>query len=234
VNRHIGLFEVADGGTLFLDEIGELPLDMQVKLLRVLQEGEFTRVGGRESLRTDIRLIAATNRSLETMVQEGTFRADLYYRLAVIPIIIPPLRERPDDIPLLATAFVQKFARQLHKPIQLIPPKAMKRLTQYGYPGNVRELENLIERAVVLCDSTELGPEFFPIGNQPLSGSHAHQQQSRHGDPQSAERRQIIAVLEASNWIIEGNRGAALKLGMKPSTLRGRMAKLRIVREDSR
>jgi transcriptional regulator with GAF, ATPase, and Fis domain len=234
VNRHVGLFEVADGGTLFLDEIGELPLEMQVKLLRVLQEGEFTRVGGRENLRTHVRLIAATNRSLESMVQEGTFRADLYYRLAVIPVIIPPLRERPDDIPLLATSFVQKFARRLHKPIKLIPPEAMRRLTGYAYPGNVRELENLIERAVVLCDSTELGPEFFPIGNQPLSQpalrSTPHRAQPQRGDPQSAERRNILSVLEASNWIIEGNRGAAAKLGMKPSTLRGRMAKMGIVR----
>ncbi len=234
VNRHIGLFEVADGGTLFLDEIGELPLEMQVKLLRVLQEGEFTRVGGHETLKTAVRVIAATNRSLESMVQEGSFRADLYYRLAVIPVIIPPLRERPDDIPLLATAFVQKFARRVHKPIKMISPDAMRRLTAYPFPGNVRELENLIERAVVLCESTVLGPEFFPIGKQgipqPSPKAPRSSPTAPKGEPRRGERQEILSVLEASNWLIEGPRGAALKLGLKPSTLRGRMAKLGITR----
>lgn len=239
VHRHIGLFEVANGGTLFLDEIGELPLEMQVKLLRVLQEGEFTRVGGHENLRTAVRMIAATNRSLETMVQDGTFRADLYYRLAVIPIIIPPLRERPDDIPLLATAFVQKYARRVHKPIKMISSDAMRRLTRYDFPGNVRELENLIERAVVLCDAPVLGPEFFPLERPgavpPVSRDRrTFAQSSRNAEAERerppADRLLILATLEASNWIIEGPRGAARKLGLKPSTLRGRMAKLGIGR----
>jgi formate hydrogenlyase transcriptional activator len=235
VNRHIGLFEVADGGTLFLDEIGELPLDMQVKLLRILQEGEFTRVGGHENLRTTVRVIAATNRRLEEMVQEGTFRADLYYRLAVIPITIPPLRERPDDIPLLATAFVQKLARRFHKPIKLISSDAMQRLKDYSFPGNVRELENLIERAVVLCDSATLGTELFPIAGAPAGAGHksaiAVGARSR-GQVKTDERQRILHALESSNWIIEGSRGAAKKLGIKPSTLRGRMGKLGIGRED--
>jgi transcriptional regulator with GAF, ATPase, and Fis domain len=222
VHRHIGLFEVADGGTFFLDEIGELPLEMQVKLLRVLQEGEFTRVGGHENLHAKVRLIAATNRPLETMVKEGTFRADLYYRLAVVPIHIPPLRERPEDIPLLATAFAQKLARRFHKPIKQISPEAMKRLEAYQYPGNVRELENLIERAVVLCDSAVLDAGLFPLNNfnqpPPLGGG-------------LEPREDIIAALESSNWIIEGQRGAAKKLGVKPSTLRGRMGKLGIKKD---
>ncbi|HTS00651.1 MAG TPA: sigma 54-interacting transcriptional regulator, partial [Bacteroidota bacterium] len=173
VNRHVGLFEVADGGTLFLDEIGELPADMQVKLLRVLQDGDFTRVGGTETLHTHVRLIAATNRPIEHMVEAGTFRADLYYRLAVIPILIPPLRERAEDIPLLATAFVQKLARRFHKPIRQISPDAMRRLQSYGFPGNVRELENLIERAVVLCDTLELGAELFPLPGRRTPARHA-------------------------------------------------------------
>ena len=163
VNRHVGLFEVADGGTLFLDEIGELPLDMQVKLLRVLQEGEFTRVGGHESLHVDVRIIAATNRPIEEMVAGGTFRADLYYRLAVVPITIPPLRDRREDIPLLATAFLQKYARRFHKPVRQISRGALQKLEAYSFPGNVRELENLVERAVVLCDDTVLQAGHFPL-----------------------------------------------------------------------
>jgi transcriptional regulator with GAF, ATPase, and Fis domain len=241
VNRHVGLFEVADEGSLFLDEIGELPLDMQVKLLRVLQGGEFTRVGGLESIRSDVRIIAATNRPLETMVQEGSFRADLYYRLAVIPIVIPPLRERPEDISLLATAFVQKFARRFHKPIKLISPEAMHRLEQYSFPGNVRELEHLIERAVVLCDSATLGAEFFPIKPFPAAPVSRNARRTPVADRrltgdrraetrEKDERSRIVAALGASNWIIEGSRGAAKKLGLKPSTLRGRMAKMGIQR----
>jgi formate hydrogenlyase transcriptional activator len=223
VNRHIGLFEVADGGTLFLDEVGELPLDMQVKLLRVLQEGEFTRVGGHESLHVDVRIIAATNRPIEEMVAGGTFRADLYYRLAVVPIEIPPLRSRREDIPLLATAFLQKYARRFHKPVRQISRGALQRLEAYAFPGNVRELENLVERAVVLCDDTVLHTAHFPLPSKSVSGDTA--------PAPSGEREQIIAALRQSNWIIEGARGAAKRLGMKPSTLRGRMSRLGIERE---
>ena len=226
VNRHVGLFEVADGGTLFLDEIGELPLDMQVKLLRVLQEGEFTRVGGHESLHVDVRIIAATNRPIEEMVAAGTFRADLYYRIAVVPIAIPPLRTRREDIPLLATAFLQKYARRFHKPIRRISRDALQKLEAYAYPGNVRELENLVERAVVLCDDTVLHAGHFPMPSATAT-VHAEPATTPEG-----ERDLILAALRASNWIIEGARGAARRLGMKPSTLRGRMSRLGIDRED--
>jgi formate hydrogenlyase transcriptional activator len=223
VNRHIGLFEVADGGTLFLDEIGELPLDMQVKLLRVLQEGEFTRVGGHESLHVDVRIIAATNRPIEEMVASGTFRADLYYRLAVVPITIPPLRDRREDIPLLATAFLQKYARRFHKPVRQISRGALQKLEAYSFPGNVRELENLVERAVVLCDDTVLQAGHFPL---PSTSAPADTVPAPAG-----EREQILAALRQTNWIIEGARGAAKRLGMKPSTLRGKMTRLGIDRE---
>lgn len=225
VNRHCGLFEVADGGTLFLDEIGELPLAMQVKLLRVLQEGEITRVGGHEALHVSVRIIAATNRSLGDMVRDGTFRADLYYRLAVVPITVPPLRDRKEDIPLLATAFVQKYARRFHKPVTRIAPAALDRLAHYAFPGNVRELENLIERAVVLCDGTVLEAEHFPFTPSPLPASAAVPPGGE------GERERIMAALIQANWIVEGSRGAARALGMKPSTLRGRMARLGIERQ---
>jgi transcriptional regulator with GAF, ATPase, and Fis domain len=226
VNRHIGLFEVADGGTLFLDEIGELPLDMQVKLLRVLQEGEFTRVGGHEPLHVEVRIIAATNRPIEEMVTAGTFRADLYYRLAVVPIAIPPLRSRPEDIPLLTTAFIQKYSRRFHKPVRQISREALQILEQYPFPGNVRELENLIERAVVLCDDTVLGPGHFPVP----TGA-ALRQPVPSTSFTTDEREQILAALHQANWIIEGARGAARRLGIKPSTLRGRMSRLGIERD---
>ena len=234
VNRHVGLFEVADGGTLFLDEIGELPLDMQVKLLRVLQEGEFTRVGGHESLHVDVRIIAATNRAIEEMVAAGTFRADLYYRLAVVPIAIPPLRARREDIPLLATAFVQKYARRFHKPVQQIARDALHRLEQYPFPDNVRELENLVERAVVLCDGSVLTAEHFPLPTTASSATPAHGgavSAAAAGTEPSNERERILTALRQANWIIEGARGAAKRLGIKPSTLRGRMSRLGIDRD---
>ena len=229
VHRHIGLFEVADGGTLFLDEIGDLPLDMQVKLLRVLQEGEFTRVGGHEPLHVSVRIVAATNRPIEEMVAAGTFRADLYYRLAVVPIAIPPLRARREDIPLLATAFVQKYSRRFHKPVRQISREALQRLECYPFPGNVRELENLIERAVVLCDDTTLGPEHFPLSTVKAPGA-ATVTQSGSAGQQDDERERILAALRQTNWIIEGARGAAKRLGIKPSTLRGRIIRLGIER----
>ena len=231
VHRHIGLFEVADGGTLFLDEIGELPLDMQVKLLRVLQEGECTRVGGHEPLHVSVRIVAATNRPIGEMVAAGTFRADLYYRLAVVPITIPPLRARREDIPLLATAFVQKYSRRFHKPVRGIASEALHRLEGYAFPGNVRELENLIERAVVLCDDTTLRAEHFPLP----SVKHTHHTPDAGAAPAAQpddERARILAALQQANWIIEGTRGAAHRLGIKPSTLRGRMSRLGIDRDS--
>ena len=236
VNQHVGVFEVADGGTLFLDEIGELPLDMQVKLLRVLQEREVTRVGGSRSIRVRVRVIAATNRVIEKMVDEGSFRADLYYRLAVIPIVVPPLRERPEDIPLLSTYFLTKYAQRFKKPLQRISAEAMMALKSYSFPGNVRELENLVERAVVLCDTTSVGPEYFhlPRTAHPSSAHRSANSEERSstifpGEPDSI-RESLIDTLRETNWIIEGPRGAARRLGLKPSTLRSRMARLGVRR----
>ena len=226
VSRHTGVFEIADGGTLFLDEIGELPLEMQVKLLRVLQEGEFTRVGGREMLRVNVRIIAATNRVLEQMIEEGTFRSDLYYRLAVFPIAIPPLRERRDDIPLLATYFLQKYTKQFRRPAKRISSEAMGRLRTYAFLGNVRELENLIERAVVLSDGVTLGVELFPL----TVPRHHPIPEAGGTSSTGSDTSSILRALESSNWIIEGPRGAAAKLKLKPSTLRSRMLKLGIRR----
>ncbi len=234
VNQHIGVFEVADGGTLFLDEIGELPPDMQVKLLRVLQEKEVTRVGGSRSFPVRVRVIAATNRVIEKMVDEGSFRADLYYRLAVVPIVVPPLRERPEDIPLLATYFLTKYAHRFKKPLQRISSEAMTALRNYSFPGNVRELENLVERAVVLCDTSSVGPEYFHLlrpGKTAPASVHA-QPAADPGPLPQAERESIIETLRATNWIIDGPRGAARRLGLKPSTLRTRLLKLGIRRPD--
>ena len=237
VNQHIGVFEVADGGTLFLDEIGELPLDMQVKLLRVLQEREVTRVGGSRSVRVRVRVIAATNRVIEKMVDEGSFRADLFYRLAVIPIVVPPLRERPEDIPLLATYFLTKYAQRFKKPLQRISAEAMTALKSYSFPGNVRELENLVERAVVLCDTTSVGPEYFHLprtAHPSFAHRPAHQEDRSSpvlpGEGNSS-RDSLVETLRETNWIIEGPRGAAKRLGLKPSTLRSRILKFGIRRD---
>jgi transcriptional regulator with GAF, ATPase, and Fis domain len=223
VHQHIGLFEVADRGTLFLDEIAELPLELQVKLLRVLQEGEITRVGGTTPIRVDVRIIAATNREIDRMVRDGAFREDLFYRLNVIPVVIPPLRDRIDDIPLLATYFVQKYSRRFKKPIMTIEPDAMMSLRKYAFPGNVRELEHMIERAVVLCDGRSLTPAALPIPGVVQNPGIA---------AAPDERESIIAALRASNWIIEGERGAARKLHLKPSTLRSKLVRLGIKRTD--
>jgi hydrogenase-4 transcriptional activator len=165
------------------------------------------------------------------MVAAGTFRADLYYRLAVVPIAIPPLRARREDIPLLATAFVQKYSRRFHKPVRQISREALQRLEGYAFPGNVRELENLIERAVVLCDDTTLGPEHFPLSSM-RAPHHAQAAASPGAQQQDDERERILAALRQANWIIEGARGAAKRLGIKPSTLRGRMNRLGIDRDN--
>jgi hydrogenase-4 transcriptional activator len=221
VHQHIGLFEVADRGTLFLDEIAELPLELQVKLLRVLQEGEITRVGGTVALHVDVRIIAATNRSIDQMVKQGSFREDLYYRLNVVPITIPPLRERPEDISLLATYFVQKYSRRFRKPIMTLDGNALTLLQSYSFPGNVRELEHLVERAVVLTDGRTIAPAALPVPGVP---------EKQAPDPDDRER--ILEALRSSNWMIEGERGAAKKLGLKPSTLRSKLSRLGIKRAD--
>jgi PAS domain S-box-containing protein len=235
--RRIGRFELAHGGTLFLDEIGELPPEVQVKLLRVLQEKEFERVGGTKTLRVDVRVIAATNRDLTKAVAEGKFRPDLYYRLNVFPIALPPLRERPEDIALLVHYFVARYAAKIGRRITRVPQAVMHRLTGYAWPGNVRELENVIERAVILSPGPELvlGPEVLAV---PGSSS-AVDVTAQAGPPEGAaemlpldqaERTHILSALRRTGWRIEGPRGAARLLAIHPNTLRSRMKKLSIHR----
>jgi formate hydrogenlyase transcriptional activator len=227
ITQRIGRFELANRGTVFLDEIGEIPLELQPKLLRVLQEREFERLGSPRTLHTDARLIAATNRDLAAMVEEQTFRSDLYYRLNVFPIRVPPLRERPEDIPLLVRHFVQQFSRRIGKHIDAIPSETMNALVAYQWPGNIRELQNVIERAVILSRG--------PMLKVPME-----ELQARVSAPQTVngkgirallddtERQQILSALEQSNWIVAGPNGAAARLGMKRSTLQSRMQKLGI------
>src|SRR5215510_9830811 len=222
----IGRFELADCGTIFLDEVGEIPLELQVKLLRVLQEQEFERLGSSRTLRTDARLIAATNRDLGALVHEQKFRADLFYRLNVFPIQVPPLHERPEDIPLLVRHFVEHYARRMKRDIQTIPSETMETLTRYRWPGNVRELQNLIERAVILSPGPVLR---VPLDDLEM-GAVAD---PRHGPSQTlaeAERHHIVATLTDTKWVVAGARGAAARLGMNRSTLQFRMKKLGIVR----
>jgi PAS domain S-box-containing protein len=234
LQRRIGRFELAEGGTIFLDEIGEIPLDIQSKLLRVLQEREFERVGGTATIRVDVRIIAATNRDLLKAVREKTFREDLYYRLSVFPLNLPPLRQRKDDIPLLAQFLLNKSAMRIGKRIDSINPDALKRLIDYAWPGNVRELENVLERAVILCQDRIL--DIDPAQLPPSAPSLAAQGDNDGRDNPAAntledvERRHMLDVLEKTNWVIEGDRGAAVILGLHPNTLRSRLKKLGIRR----
>jgi formate hydrogenlyase transcriptional activator len=221
----IGRFELADRGTLFLDEVGEIPLELQVKLLRVLQEQEFERLGSTRIIRVDVRILAATNRDLGQMVEEQKFRSDLYYRLKVFPITVPPLRERPEDIPLLVRHFAQKFAQRMKKRIETIPSDAMKALQAYHWPGNVRELENFIERAVILTQ----GPDLF-VSLSELKRTPSHTTNSQPTTLEQAEREHILKALRESKWTISGPAGAATKLGMKRTTLQSKMQKLNISR----
>jgi formate hydrogenlyase transcriptional activator len=223
-SRKLGRFEMADGGTIFLDEVGDLQLDLQAKLLRVLQEGELERVGGHQTLKVDVRVIAATNRDLEQSIHEGKFRADLYYRLNVFPIRIPPLRERKEDIPLLVKYFVMKYGAKFRKNVEKITQGTMDSLLAYQWPGNIRELENLIERAVIMCKTAQLEPgKWLPEpGGAPL--------ESRIPTLEELERDHIIEVLQMTGWKVSGDRGAAKLLGMKPTTLEARMKKLGIKR----
>lgn len=225
VSHKVGRFELANGGTIFLDEIGDLPLELQAKLLRVLQEGEFERVGGSRSIKVDVRVIAATNRDLRQAVEEGKFRSDLYFRLNVFPILIPPLRERKEDIPVLITHFAIKYGTKLGKKIETISQEMMDVLLAYPLPGNVRELENIIERAVILAHTP-----IIQIDESLEVRLDADLDTQISGTLEDVERAHILRVLEKTNWVIHGKRGAALVLGMNPHTLRSRMKKLGISR----
>ena len=217
-----GRFEIADGGTLFLDEVGELPLDLQSKLLRVLQEGEFERVGASSPTRTDVRVISATNRDLATEVAAGGFREDLFYRLDVFPLRLPPLRERPDDIPALARHFIDKHAPRVGSPARDIDGPGTERLRDYSWPGNVRELENVIERALILSSGPVLDSSGFPT----TSPAGARGEPEGTAEPitlQDLEKQAIAEALQACNGTVDGPGGAARRLGLAPSTLRDRV-----------
>jgi formate hydrogenlyase transcriptional activator len=224
VSQKIGRFEVADGGTLFLDEVGELPLELQPKLLRVLQEQEFERLGGTRTIKVDVRVVAATNRDLAGLVAEQRFRDDLYYRLNVFPIHVPPLRERPEDIPALVRFFVQRLARPMNRHVEVIPSEALKALCRYGWPGNVRELANLIERAMILSRGRTLE---IPLAE-------LERRRPDHDDGgatlRAVERMHILRVLGETNWTLGGPRGAAVRLGVKRTTLQALMRRLGITR----
>lgn len=224
LTKKMGRFELADKGTIFLDEIGELPLDLQSKLLRVLQEGEFERVGGMQTFKVNVRVIAATNRNLEQLSKTGQYRPDLYYRLNVFPIHLPPLREREDDIPLLVQYFIQKCAANLGKRIDRIPERMVRMLKRYQWPGNIRELEHVIERAVILSEGPELASIDWLSQSDHTTGT------GKALTLEEMERQHIIDILEQTNWRVSGERGAATILGLKPTTLEARMKKLGIAR----
>ncbi len=226
VAQRIGRFELANQGTVFLDEVGEIPLELQPKLLRVLQEREFERLGGTRTLRSDARLIAATNRDLGQLVEEMKFRSDLFYRLNVFPVRVPPLRDRREDIPMLVRHFAQQFARRMKRTIENIPAEAMQALTRYDWPGNIRELQNLIERAVILSPGpTLLVPTEALAPRLPAPAADGGAETLLETD-----RRHILAALQASGWVLAGPDGAAARLGLKRSTLQFRMRKLGIER----
>ena len=225
--RQVGRFEVAHGSTLCLDEIGELPLELQAKLLRAVQQNEFERLGSSQTIKVDVRIVATTNRNLDEEVRQGRFRQDLYYRLNVFPITVPPLRQRKEDIPILVQAFTERYARKLGKPITSIQKETMKALQDYPWPGNIRELESIIERAVILCpgpvlqlaDKLEIPSFPSSVGMNTL---------------EEVERYQILKILSETRWRIEGNDGAATILGLHPSTLRARMQKRGITRPETK
>jgi formate hydrogenlyase transcriptional activator len=223
IMRKPGRFELADKGTLFLDEVGDIPLDLQAKLLRVLQEHEFERLGSARTLQVDVRVIAATHRDLKQMVEEGTFRSDLYYRLHVFPLTVPALRDRREDIQLIVRHFIDKYSQRMNRHIETISGRTMEVLTKYAWPGNVRELQNFIERSVILSPGTslqapldELTQETVHVAQMPLSTL------------EEMEREHVLRALKESNWVTGGPKGAAAKLGMKRTTLAYRIRKLGI------
>ena len=225
IDKRVGRFELANGGTIFLDEIGELPLNVQPKLLHILQQGEFERIGSSKTIKTDVRIIAATNKILTDEIKKGRFRNDLYYRLNVFPISVAPLRNRKDDIPLLAEYYSKHYSELLNKPIKKIPRKVIKRMMEYSWPGNVRELENVIERAIITSENTSLNIEALPSDEKFINDDLPLEE---------LERNHIIKTLEKTYWKISGPGGAAEILKMNPETLRSKMRKLNIKRNNSK
>lgn len=228
IAQKVGRFELADKGTLFLDEVGDIPAALQPKLLRVLQEQEFERLGSTRTHKVDVRLVAATHRNLEDMVRRDQFRSDLYYRVNVFPVLLPPLRERREDIQPLVMHFVEKLGRRIGKHVESIPADTMSALTCYEWPGNVRELQNLIERAVILSNDGVLPNPLPSSVGESVTISHAA------GTLHDAERAVILQTLEQVGWVIGGPRGAAVKLGLARTTLIHKMAKLGIYRPQLR
>jgi len=223
MTKMIGRFEIADGSTLFLDEIGDLPLELQGKLLRVLEDGRFERLGSTKTLRVNVRIIAATNRDIEHEVKDGNFRRDLFYRLNVFPIMIPPLRERPEDIPLMVWAFVREFQKRMGKEIESISKKSMETLQSYTWPGNVRELRNVIEHAMILSNDKTLVAHLPKVGSSEAGAALKLDEM---------ERSHIVSVLERTGWRVAGKGGAAEALGLKRTTLHEKMKKLGIKRPN--
>jgi formate hydrogenlyase transcriptional activator len=238
IERRVGRFELAHRGTIFLDEVGDLPLETQVKLLRVLQEREFEPVGSSKSVKVDVRVIAATNRDLQEAVASGKFRSDLYYRLNVFPIRVPPLRERASDVPQLAMFFLGQYGKTFGRRIERMSEATIERLIRYPWPGNIRELQNVIERAVVLCQGSvlELDELLLPAAGSASTTAAVTPEQSAQPQPagpgtlEDVERAHILATLEKTGWLIEGTKGAAKILAIHPNTLRSRMEKLAIKR----
>lgn len=227
VGQRKGRFELADKGTIFLDEVGEIPLELQSKLLRVLQEQEFERLGSGRTIRVDVRVVAATNADLAQMIAEKKFRRDLYYRLNVFPVNLPALRERPEDIPLLVNFFAQKFAKQMKKRLEKIPTETMAALASYSWPGNIRELQNLIERAVILSRGSVLEVPLTELKQSALAGANVSDESSTL---EAVEREHILEILRESRWVVGGSSGAAARLGLNRTTLYARMRKLGISR----
>jgi len=227
--RKVGLFELAQNGTIFLDEIGELPLDLQPKLLRVIQEGELKRLGGTKTIQLNVRIIAATNRNLQKAIENGTFREDLFYRLNVFPIHVPPIRERKEDIAPLVSFFINKYNRIFNKKIEHIPVSILSLLQEYDWPGNVRELENMVERALILSQEGQL-PFAQLLG---VPDSPKIEETSNSNSLKAIEKRHILKVLEACHWKINGSNGAAKQLDLPPTTLRDKMKKLHISRPEN-
>jgi len=223
ITRKPGRFELADKGTLFLDEVGDIPLDLQAKLLRVLQEHEFERLGSTRTQQVDVRVIAATHRDLKQMVEEGTFRSDLYYRLHVFPLTVPALRDRRDDIPLIVRHFVSKYSQRMNRNIDTIPSRTMEVLKDYAWPGNVRELQNFVERAVILSPGSSLRAPLDELTQETIQLSKTHL-----STLEEMEREHVLRALKESKWVTGGPKGAAAKLGMKRTTLAYRIRKLGI------